>query len=130
MFELNKTYNFTTYSPNILGGAIFKNMKVTGIIDLETALSYSDVVSIHNNIYNDLPPGTTSNESLLTFIKFRDSDGKELVLAQEWIDGSTVMETQSTIITITINDAGTGDVPDIKDALRLLGFSNFSVKTT
>lgn len=128
MFTIKNTYNFVTYAPLVLGGE-HKNMKLEAIMDAETAQSYRDVATTHQDVLSLLPSGTPANTNDLVFYKFRGEDGSVLVVADAWVDSSSILLVQDTIIQATIYGASTPDVQRVREALTLLNIGNFEVKT-
>lgn len=127
MFELHKTYNFSTRAPAILGAA-FKEALVLGILDYTTALNYISPETSNINIFPYLPPGTPSDPKKYTYILFKGQSGNKTVLALEWIDESTVVVVTQVTISITVFEASVDDVSHIRDSLTLLNLSKFVIE--
>lgn len=130
MFEIMKTYNFTTLAPGLLGG-LHKNQKVVGVMDFQTAMRYRDVHSVHEQISSSLPGGSLPAQSQ-TYVMF-SGEGEHgagpLVLALGWIDGVAV-EVTSVDVTVVVHGVTTGDVDTIRNLLLSVGYGTLTVTTS
>lgn len=126
--ELRKSYDFVTYAPTQLGG-LHRSMKVEAIMDAATAQTLRDVEGIHDSILPILPPGTPSRTSDLVFYKFRTLQNDMVVLADAWIDQTSVQEVTTITIQATIYNASSADIQRVREAISLLNFTSFDVTT-
>jgi len=129
IFEIGKTYNFKTYAGSQLG-LYHSLLTVSSVMNMEEAISkYRDVISLHKSLLPSLPEGTTKDPSLLTYILFEDRlNNNKKLFALEWINLSTVEETEGLDLQVNIFNISTSDVMLITSALRNLGFNNFEIK--
>jgi hypothetical protein len=126
-FELNKVYTFNTLAPGLLGSVI-KNAKLTGILDFESAIKYDEILFKYRNIYRILPPGTPDRPELCTYYKFKAENNSTIILADQWIDESTVTLIESLNLKVTITNLSLADVPRIRNALLALGYTEFTIE--
>jgi len=126
-FEIRKSYDFVTHAPNILKG-VYKNWLVVGILDANQASTYDDVFVIHQQVLDQLPAGTPADISQLTFYLFKGPEGETNVLAEEWIDSSTIQQVSVGTLKVTVPNASSSDLTDIKSLLQNLGYNNFDIR--
>lgn len=115
-------YNFSVYANSILG-ASFKNVRLVSILDYQTALRFSNVPLQHRQIYPYLPVGTPSDATKYIYYLFRTSNGAELVIADVWIEDTTIEQTLGTDQTLILRNVTPGTVAIVRDQLRLLGIA-------
>ncbi|MDQ6988434.1 MAG: hypothetical protein Q9M19_01030 [Mariprofundaceae bacterium] len=125
--QINKSYDFTTLAPALLG-AVYTNMKVKGIVTMEEAVKYSDVVTLHESV-KSIITGLPNTAHDLVFIILVDTDGQELVLAQDYIDSNTIVMVTTTNLDIKIFNVDSSMEAIIKLRLRELGILSFKVET-
>jgi len=126
-FISKNIYKFETLAPTILG-ANYNNLEVVATATSEIASKYIDVYQINNQlvpIINNLP----SDPTLLNYVIFKNTDSEYIVLAEEWIDTSTVVLVQTTNIAIKIFDSDISDINIAKNALSEVGFKNIEITT-
>jgi len=125
VFTINKTYDFVTLAPAILG-ANYTNMKVKGIVTLEEAIKHADVVTMHESVIPVIP-GLPPTVNDLIFIIFVDANGHELVLADSYIDATSIVAT--TVINLDIKISGVDSAMEsiLNLRLRELGIANFTI---
>ena len=126
--ERGKRYNFNTLAPGILGQN-YKRAKCVGLLTYEQAITVRDneLHTLHEQVYSTLPSNTPMDIRLLTFTTFELPDGKQMTLADAWIDSSTFVETSATNVFVTVRDVTTADITVIADALAALGYINVDV---
>ena len=126
--DIGSTYNFALYGSAILGSG-YSAAKVTGLLDYSSAMQISDVAALHASVYPDLPSGTPSDASLLTYVKIVTSSGSTSVLALNWISSQPTQVT-STTITVTIYNTSLTKLPAIQAMLNANGFTSFALNAT
>ncbi len=126
MFEVGSRYNFSTWAPAILGRS-FKDALVSAIFDYETALNYRSVDYTHRMVKPLLPASSANNPNKLTYVLFKFKDGSTHVLANEWIDSSTVLKTTMLNAIIDLYDVDEVRIAGVQRALSLLGV-NFNIR--
>lgn len=127
VFGFNKTYNFATLAPAILGNT-FTNVKVIGILTADNARKYEDIYTIHNSLIGVIP-SLPQSASGLTFLLFENNDGTTFVLANEYIDQSTITEVTTINIRIELLNLNTTDAGILRTRLLELGYSDFTLIT-
>ncbi|MDQ6990759.1 MAG: hypothetical protein Q9M11_03405 [Mariprofundaceae bacterium] len=127
MFIINKSYNFTTLAPSILG-ASFSNMKVRGIVTIDEAVKHADVVTKHESV-RALIPGLPVTPNNLVFIIFVDTTGNIVVLAQDYVDPPSILLVTTTDLSVRIFNVDSSMEAIIKLRLKELGIANFTVTT-
>jgi hypothetical protein len=128
VFELSKTYNFTTLAPSVLGGN-YLNMTVESVMTAETVSVFRDVASVHRQILPELPPGTPESINDLSFVLFTTVDGDKIVLSEAWIDRNTIVEVVGVSINVKVFNVTTEDIPIIRDAIVMLGYKDIEITT-
>ena len=128
MFDINTRYNFSTYAPGILGGN-YTNAKVLSIMNYVEAVKYTDVATIHTQVYPSLPPNTPKDYRDLTYVLFELENGRKVVFATIWIDATTVVVAGRMDIVIRVRSVTNQDVTKIRDALTTLGYLNVDITT-
>lgn len=126
-FEQNSTYTFTTHNPTYLG--TFENVVATGIVGIDTAALYGDVVVTHMNILPHLPDGSERDPSKLSYLLIKGVDGNIRPVGLPWIISNTVVEVHRNKIVVEIEDVGPDDVEKISMAIKSRGYGGrFTVK--
>lgn len=123
--ELNTVYNFALRAPSILGTG-YNRATLCGIIDFNTAMTVSDVTPLHAAVLQDLPQGTPTNPSKLTYLKIITSAGQVRVIAKEWLASDPVkVETED--ITVLLKDVEQSRLPILRSLLVQAGFDRFEI---
>lgn len=125
LFEIKKTYNFSTLAPTLLGSD-YTNLKVKAILTSEAAVKYSDIVSTHQTVKSTIK-NLPDNVSDLTYILFENSDKTTMILPVEYIETDSVVEVSSINIRIDIPNVTVDDVNILKTRLKELGYLDFKV---
>lgn len=126
-FELGKIYTFNTNAPAILGTSI-KNAKLSAILDYDSARRYDEVLFKYRTIYPLLPTGTIDQPESCIYYKFKAENGSDIILADQWINESTVELVDAIGLRITITDISITDISRIRDVLLALGYTNFALE--
>jgi len=119
--SINKHYNFSVYANSILGTS-FSNTKLVSILDYSTALKFANIELLHKQVYPYLPPDTISDFTKYQYFLFKHKN-KDLVLADVWIDDTTIEETLGLSYTLKLNNINSSQLSIISNQLRLLGVS-------
>ena len=125
LFEIKKTYNFSTLAPTLLGSD-YTNLKVKAILTSEAAVKYSDIVSTHQTVKSTIK-NLPDNVSDLIYILFENSDKTTMILPVEYIETDSVVEVSSINIRIDIPNVTVDDVNILKTRLKELGYLDFKV---
>ena len=119
---VGNTYDFSVYANSVLGST-YKNQRLTSILDYQSALRFDNIVLLHRQIYPFLPQGTVSDATKYIYYCFVDQTGKRTVLADVWIDDSTIVQSSGTDVTFVLRNVTTGQAAIVRDQLRLLGIA-------
>jgi len=121
MLVIGTYYDFTLYINSILG-VNFTNVKVKSILDYSTAIKLGNVDLIQKQIFPYLPPGSNPDFHNYTYylIEFK---GKDIIIADEWIIPTSIVQTQGTDYTIRLKSITSSQYTMVRDQLRLLGIS-------
>lgn len=120
-FKINNSYSFNTRAPAILGAG-YKNTKLIAILDSKMAGTLINIQSQHSNIFPYLPAGTPNSPERFTYLVF-EVNGERKVIAEEWIDETSVQESSSQNIQIDIKNVTTQDIIKIKNMMTIGGFA-------
>lgn len=120
-FKINSSYTFNNRAPAVLGSG-YKNAKLVAILDAKMAASFINIQSSHVNIYPYLPQSTPDAPEKYTYLVF-DISGERKVIAEEWIDETSVVESSTQSVQIDIQNVTTQDIAKIRNALTIGGFS-------
>lgn len=125
-FQIDNVYNFNTLAPAILG-AEFKNATVLAILNYTVAKTYINIETNHVNIYPYLPVGTVNDPKTYQYILIKTQSGETTVLALPWINTDTVTQVTNQSIVVKVNNITNDDTVKIRDALILMGYSDFTI---
>jgi len=127
MFNINKSYNFSTLAAAILGAA-YNNMKVLGILTANEAVKYQDVYTQYEAL-NTIITGLPTSADMLTYILFVDTLGNKKVIAQEYIDPASITLVTTTNLRIDIFNIDSAMEAVINLRFKELGITNFNITT-
>jgi len=125
--NINKTYNFTTLAPAILGSE-FQLMKVKAILTATEAVKYRDILTLHNTL-TPVITGLPVSINDCTYYLFENSEKELVLLALEYIDYNSILEVESTNIRIEIFNTTSDDVSIIRNRLLELGYNTLKITT-
>ena len=125
-FSIDKVYTFNTRAPALLGAQVTR-ATLKGIVDYSVAVTFINVDLQHRKIYPALPPGTVNDPKKYNYLLFKTESGEMNVFAYEWIDDTSIDVVDSTTLTITLPGVSTSDANKVRDALTLIGFTNFTI---
>lgn len=124
--EIGKSYDFTLYATGVLGAG-YKNSKVLGVMDYDSAKVIQDITPLHIQAYPQLPPGTPRNAKDLVYVKIKTPMNELRVIAMDWISSTPVMVTTQ-IARVTISQISSSDVAIIRDLLTINGYPNIDIE--
>ncbi len=124
--QLGKVYTFNTLAPGILG-IIVKNAKLLGIIDYDAAIAYDTIDLKFRTIYPLLPAGTPNQPRACAYYRFLSESGEKIVLADQWIDESTVEIIDHITFMVTFSGASIEDMSRVRDLLNAAGYTNYNM---
>lgn len=119
--ELNKYYDLSVFADVILGSA-YKSAKLIGILNYDNARKFEPIYDLHKQVYSRLPKGTPSDYTKYTYYQFQVED-KTIIIADVWIVPGSVSLREGVSYTIILEDVSSGDINDVRDALRGLGLT-------
>ena len=125
MFNINQSYDFSTLAASLLG-ATYRNMKVIGIVGMDEAVKYADVVTKHLSAQAVIQ-GLPASPRDLTYVIFRDPNGNAMVMAQEYIDPNTVVMVSTINLRVDIYNVDSAMHAVINTRLRELGITDFTI---
>ncbi len=124
---ISTVYTFNTNAPALLGVEI-KNAKLLSILDYETAIIFEDITTKYRQVYPLLPNGTPDDPRSCLYYRFKSEAGEYIILADQWINMTTVEAISSVALQVTLTDVVVEDIKRIRDALNILGLRNFNIK--
>lgn len=127
-FQISKVYTFSLRAPAILG-VLLKNAKLLSIFDYDTAIKYENIDLKYRQILPHLTAGTPDDAKSCVYYRFKSESGEEVVLADQWIDETTVDVITNIHIKIEL-DASLSDVSRIRDAMNALGYIGYTITTS
>lgn len=127
--SINTFYTFNTNAVSALG-ALVTNAQLLGILNFASAQNKYNVSAQYAAIYPSLDPsiGAPQSPVNVTFYEFQAESGQKFIMADPWIDGSSVVVV--TLLNFSINFSGVSATDKI-NILAVLGKMgvNFSVST-
>lgn len=124
--DLGKIYTFNTKAPSILGTTI-KNAKLSSIIDYETAKLFDNIDLKFRSIFPLLNDNTSDDPSLSIYYKFKTESGENIILADKWIDFTSVVIVEDISFKVVVTNASIGDIDRVKNAMNALGFLSYEI---
>lgn len=122
--KVNREYTFNIKG-NLANSILFKNtyqgVKLISIMSASEAAKYSDVYTLHKNAReNDTTLPSDANEC--SFLLFKNSSNETLILAEEYIDLTTVALSSKSDLKISIANVEDADVDVILNYIKSLGY--------
>jgi len=124
MFDIGKTYNIYTKSSVTLQ-PVYKDMKAVANFNFDTAIKFTDVVTIWNKLTQEGLTLLPYRNVLYTM--FQNPYGETVILGNDWIESYN--EVTSINAVIKVNNITTEDLTVIQNALVALGYNNIEVDT-
>lgn len=124
---LGNSYTFDTAAPAILGTQI-KNAKLLSILDYETARTFDNIDIKFRTIFPLLPAGTPDAIELTTYFLFKTESGEKIVIADIWINKSTITEIGFIQFQVMFTKASLADIDKVRANLIALGYTDFTIK--
>lgn len=126
LFDINKIYSFNTKAPALLGSAI-KNAKLLGVLDYTSAVTHDNIDLKYRAIYPLLPVGTVDQPEACVYYRFLSESGERIVLADQWIEESSIELIEHINFKVTFSQASIVDMSRVRDALLSLGYTSFKI---
>lgn len=127
-YTIGQTYNFNTLAPAILG-ASFQNSKLVGMLSYDQAVKYTNIDQQAQIVYPALPQGTPTDPTSYIYLVFETSAQTTVVLANVWINETTIAPSSSTTITVVIAGVTLADVQPIRNQLLQMGYTQLTMTT-
>ena len=127
-FTIGNLYSFNTKAPAILGARI-ANARLEAVLDYNLARSYDNIDLKYRQIYPVLPAGTPDNVRTCQYYVFKSESGQRIVMADQWIDATTLQEVTDVTIYVEVRKCSIEDVTRVRDALHSLGMADFTIDT-
>lgn len=126
-FSLNSTITFNLYPASLLGAEI-SNVKVTAILDYDTARLYrNDLMALHQQVYPYLPSGTPNDPTQYWYIKIIQANGVPTVYGIPWIIDGTVQVFNGTSMQLTLDNLTPAQENQVLRILSAAGFTAINV---
>ena len=125
--DIGNHYSFDTLAPAILGASV-KGAKLLAVLDYDTACLHEHMLAKFRKIYPVLPTGTPNDPAATKYYRFKSQSGEYIVIADCWINQSTIVEIISATLKVTISDCTVDDVSKVRNALNALGFKSFTIE--
>lgn len=126
-FTIGNSYTFDTAAPAVLGTQI-KNAKLLSVLDYETARMFDNIDIKFRTIFPLLPVGTPDTIELSTYYLFKAESGEKIVIADIWINKSTVVEVGFIQFQVSFTKASLADIDKVRNNLVSLGYTDFTIK--
>jgi hypothetical protein len=126
-FPLSKQVSFEVY-PSLILGNNFKNVKVMGIVDADTARMLGlDAPAMHANVYPTLPQGSVDAYDEYLYVRVKHSNGQQSILGLPWIKTSSVQVLDYTNVMVRVGNVNPGEAEKILEALAANGFHQVEI---
>lgn len=123
---IGKTVNFNTLAPAVLGGSR-KNVTVTAVLDLSTALLFDDVRAKHTRLQGQIPD-LPASASLYMYIKVTYTTGATEVLGVPWIDLNSMEVVSEQDLVVRIKRKTLSTETTVRQALLQNGIDEFTIE--
>lgn len=120
--QIGKTYRFNTKAPALLG-AIINNAQLQAIMDYHTALGFENIELKFRKIYPLLPNGTPDAPESCVYYRFKSESGAYIVLADQWIEESTVEIIEHINFQVTVTNCAIEDIARVRDVMNAMGYT-------
>lgn len=125
--DIGKRYTFDTLAPSVLGGTI-KQALFKGTVDYATACLHMPMLHTFRLVFPSLPANTSSDPKDTVYHIFETQLGGTLILADIWINQSSITLVETVNIRVNVADANITDSDSIRNALTALGIKNFTIE--
>ena len=86
---IGSVVNLDTYAPEYLGTG-YRRVKVLSILDFQDASRYAKIATLHSTVLPQLPAGTPSDYTELSYLKLKLNNGDITALAIPWITTESI----------------------------------------
>lgn len=131
-FKVNRTFNFspkTQLYSNMLFSASYNGLKLVSIISAEEAAKHSDIYTIHKNVLAAYSQDTSTTCDIPTsvedcsFLLFKTGKDQTFVIAEEYIDSSTIVVSSKRTCIYTVYNVEDSDIDTISNFIKSLGYT-------
>lgn len=121
-WEIGETYSFSSIVPGILP-INYQRVKLEGInrFSIAAQIAGQDLLSQWREIYPSLPAGTPDTPNVSRWFNFVSMGGEDIVLAEQWIDGSTVVVTDFLNFDVIVTESSTVKLARLRDYMNQEG---------
>lgn len=124
--KIGNTYTFSTRAPAILGQSM-ERVRLTSIMDYQTASMRENLSVKFRSIYPALPEGTPDDPNSALYYGFRTQSGQDIIVANVWMDEASIQEINLVRAIVTMNDISLTDVTDLRNILNASGLGTFEI---
>lgn len=129
--SIGSKYRFSIYPATMFSGRDFESVTIEAKMSASMArkLGY-DVDALYAQSYNDLPENTPASPDSTSYYLIRGgSSGNSSVIADAWINPSTVQLVTGVTIEVVVTDVDSSYVNIVRDALTANGVRSFTINT-
>lgn len=130
--KVNKTFTFNIKTELVTSTqfkSTYQGVKLVSMLSASEAIKYTDVYTLHTHAKEVSASNTTSGVSSLptdandcTFLLFKNSSDENLILAEEYIDLTTVALSSQSALRLYIPEVEDVDVDTIINFIKSLGY--------
>lgn len=124
--DIGKVVSFSVYPSGIIPTS-FSHVTVAGILNPRNALTLSDVITMHANVFPTLPVGSPSKYSDYNYVQVEFPDGTQEIVGMAWIDNSSIVIHENVQIQAIISDVNASDLEGVRQALIANGYSHITL---
>lgn len=86
---IGSVINLETHAPEYLGTG-YRRVKILAILDYQDASRYAKISTLHSTVLPQLPAGTPSDYTELSYLKIKLNNGEVTALALPWITNESI----------------------------------------
>lgn len=121
-WEIGKVYSFSSVVPALLPDT-YQRLRLSSESSYEDAklMAGTDIYSMWRKLYPHLPNGTPDTPSMSKWFIFRNEENEVVAMAEQWIDGSTVVVNDFINYSILVTDSNYTQMLRVRDILSQIG---------
>lgn len=121
-WKTGETYTFNTIAPGILPSPVQRvKLESSGSYRIASQIGTDDLYTQWRRLYPHLPPGTVDDPGAHLWYTFVSMDDKPIVLAEPWIDGSSVIKIDFINANYEITETSSAEIAQINDIFNQMG---------
>lgn len=121
---IGSVISLETYAPEYLGTG-YRRVKVLSILDHQDAVRYAKIATLHATVLPQLPAGTPSDYTELSYLKIRLNNGEVTALALPWITNESItVVDEYRRVRIVVDQVSVEEEDKLR---RLLTSNNYSI---